>query len=142
MSQQTINLLKSTSVTKNLREQSVVKMKLLTAFLVIFLPEVLSGALEPEKTFLTQSHSPLFYLSRLIEDWNQKHPEISNIVVFNIGQNKETLENVLKIIPKDNPVVITDPKQCKICEHQKAAFVIFVTKDFNNVSYFFEKNLV
>ena len=68
---------------------------------------------------------------------NLKYPETKDVIVFSFGQNKETLKNVIKNIPKDNPVVISDPKQCKIGEYQKAAFIVIITDDYNYVIYLF-----
>jgi hypothetical protein len=55
--------------------------------------------------------------------------------VLNIGKKSDLLENVIKVIPKDNPVIIVEPIQCKLIQKRKAEFVIIVSDMFEMVSY-------
>jgi hypothetical protein len=109
--------------------------KLVKIFLLICLPLVTCELLSVTETSLATSHSPAFYVNGLISDYNRKHPGTNQIVVLNIGKKSDLWENVIKVIPKDNPMIIVDPKQCKLIEKRKAEFVVIVSDMFERVSY-------
>ena len=79
---------------------------------------------------------PLFYVNGLIEDWNKKHDQIGDVVVFNIGKENYFSQNVAKNIPKNNPLTILDPSRCDSIETRKAAFIIITLDIFSAVSFF------
>ena len=85
---------------------------------------------------LSVNNGPLFYVNGLVEDWNKKHNQIGEVVVFNIGKENYFSQNVAKIIPKDNPVTILDPSRCDLIETRKAAFIIITLDIFSAVSCF------
>jgi hypothetical protein len=80
------------------------------------------------------SQSPLFYVNGLISDWNEKHPETTDVIFFNIGKQSELTENVIKSISPTNPVLNVNPKQCGQLESREEAFIIITTDMFDAVS--------
>jgi hypothetical protein len=123
-----------TSVAKDHRCKMEVKIKLVKIFLVISLPLVNCDLLSVTKTSLAVSQSPLFYVSGLISDWNKKHPGVNQVVVLNVGRKSDLSADLFKSIPRDNPVIIVDPKQCKLIEKRKAEFVVITSDIFDAVS--------
>lgn len=108
-------------------------MKLVKIFLAICLPFVNCNLFTDTTTALSIPTSPLFYVSALITDWNRKHSETGNIVIFNAGNKNAMSENLAKVFPKGNPVVILDPKQCPLIETYNTPFVIITSDDFTMV---------
>jgi hypothetical protein len=84
---------------------------------------------------VTVEKGPLFYVRELIEDWNRKHSQIGDVVLFNIGNESVQRENIAKAIPKENPLVIVDPENCNRMGVRKAAFIIITTETLNAVSF-------
>lgn len=104
-----------------------------TFFLILTCLAILNfGAVESD-TKLKVSQSPQFYLSEIIKDWNGKHQETGDILLFNFGRNQDVLEKVVKIIPKNNAVTIIDPLQCKQIVNQTSNFVVILVEKFNEV---------
>jgi hypothetical protein len=131
----------STSVGVNHRTKSEVKMKLMNVFLVISLSSCLALVSGYDNTIfrkdtkvLSNSHSPLFYISGLVEDWNRKHSETSDVVVITVGKKSEMTENVLRVIPNENAVVSISPEQCRSLSPRKAAFIVVLADFCNAVS--------
>jgi hypothetical protein len=80
------------------------------------------------------SQSPLFYLLELICDWNEKHFEIGDILVFSLESSRVSVDYLLKRIPKNNPVTVIDPEQCLEISKMKPIFILVLTKDYGYVS--------
>lgn len=87
-----------------------------------------------DQTALSASQSPLFCVSKLIRDWNEKHKKSSEILIFNIGKKNEFSENIMQVVPGGNAVQIVSPSQCKFIENRDDAFIIILSDEFDYVS--------
>lgn len=78
--------------------------------------------------------SRAFIVAGLIRDWNKKNRDLRDVILFNVGRKQILLENIINIIPKENPVLIMDPDQCENIVNRKVAFVIIMSNIVNEVS--------
>jgi hypothetical protein len=126
----------ATSVSKSHRIEMEVGGKFLKILLALSFPLVVQcSLLETEETSLSTSHSPLFYVSEIIKDWNRKHPETSQVVVINmVKKNTDVVDDVLRVIPKENSVAVVEQNRCKFIDNRKAEFVVIVTESAELVS--------
>jgi hypothetical protein len=74
------------------------------------------------------------FISDLIKDWNRKHSETCNVLIFNIGKKSDLTQEIIRRIPKDNAVILADPKQCESVENREGAFIIIESDVFEAVS--------
>lgn len=114
-------------------------MKVLTfllRFVAIFGSVVSCNLLRRTQTSLTIEPSREFLISGLMKDWNRKSKDIKDVVVFNIGNRSKVLENLVKIIPKENPVRVMDPDQCDPDQwyDREVSFIFIVSNSFETVS--------
>lgn len=83
---------------------------------------------------LSKYQSPLFYVKLLLQDWNQKHVETRDTIVIQISKRNEVLENLIMVVPKDNPVTVVTPKYCGKIGPTKAEFIVILTENCTQVS--------
>lgn len=114
------------------------KVKIIKTFLSLW---SLSGAIAESNILNASSnevslhHSPLFYVSGLIKDWNSKNLGSGDILVLNFGDQNYMSENIANILPKENLVIIVNGSQCNKFGSRKAAFVVItIDRNFNDVS--------
>ena len=111
-------------------------MKFFVHFLMILLPLVACHRLKIQKTTLHSNHRQVLTVARIIEDWNRKYSRSNLVAVLDIGNKSDLAVDLLKVIPKENSVLIVDSKQCRKLEGRKAAFVIILSDVFDSVSVF------
>jgi hypothetical protein len=80
------------------------------------------------------SQSSILFLLELISDWNEKHYETGDILVFNLESSRKSIDYLMKKIPKDNPVTIVDPEQCLAISKMKPIFIVVLSKYYDYVS--------
>lgn len=82
---------------------------------------------------------PEFYVASLINDWNRKNRDESEIVVFNIGIENETLDKIVLAISKlGSPFLqcnlLQQPRHCERFKIKSSAFIIITSNIFHAVS--------
>lgn len=97
--------------------------------------------MEKTENSVSMDKGLLFHLPGLIKNWNQNHNQVGDVVLFNVGRNTYISDNVAKIVPKNNPLVIATPKICGQFGERKAAFIIITTDILDSVSRLFETNV-
>jgi hypothetical protein len=107
---------------------------LISSYLIVSGSAEISKIFRNQQTALAVSNSPLYYVYGLLSNWNEKHKEVSDVVVFNIGKKSDLSEKIAKIIPKRNSVTIVDPSQCNQIEKREAAFIIITLDVYDAVS--------
>lgn len=78
--------------------------------------------------------NPLNEVTYLIEDWNKKHSEASDIVVIGVQENSDFIEKITKVIPKRNAIVITRPSYCTKIQ-KRPGFIVIELVIFDNVTF-------
>lgn len=72
-------------------------------------------------------------VSGLIQDWNEKHHEVSDVVVINSDKKSVLTNAIVEALPKDNSVLVVDPEKCSILGDRKVHFVVILTEKFDLV---------
>lgn len=102
--------------------------KFLQIFLVLF--AAVGDCRLLYKTSLTSLSDPFFYVSELINDWDEKKNDISQVMVFDIGKKSDIAKSAMQLIAKDHPVVIADYKKCLKVGKRDSNFIVIVTDTF------------
>lgn len=80
------------------------------------------------------SQSPEYFVVELIKDFNQKHPGVNEIVIFS-DDGSDLLRAITKKVSLSNPISMPGIHQCTKLGYREAAFVIFILKTKNSVSF-------
>jgi hypothetical protein len=112
---------------------SFTQLLMLAVFVVLCLVNSVTSASELLNSNLVPSNRAAF-ISDLIKDWNRKHSKTCNVLFFSIGKKSDLTQEIIRRIPKDNAVILADPKQCKSVENREGAFIIIESDVFEAVS--------
>jgi hypothetical protein len=108
--------------------------KIFLSFVVINSPLVQCNVLNLEDTAVAQFHSPVFYVSEWIRDWNSKSTESNDVVMMEVGDKSDLMQNLASLIISTNPIVSVDVADCTKIQKRKSAFVIIASNVFKGVS--------
>lgn len=94
--------------------------------------KILSLAISDQSTAKPQA----FYVSELIKDWNKKHSEVCNVLLFDTGSKSDIQDDIIRKIPKVNPVINVEPQQCEKLENREGSFIIITSDVLNAVNIY------
>lgn len=110
---------------------------------IVSLPLISCGILNDSSNELSASPSPSFYAAGLISDWNKKNPKsVGEIAIFNIGKRNDVFDDIIKAIPKTNPVYHAETKHCDKFGNRATAFIIITSDVLDDVSKLETRRLV
>lgn len=75
-----------------------------------------------------------FYVSGLIRDWNKKHAEVCDVLVFEVGDKSDLTDEIIRKIPKENAVMVMDSTKCQEIESREGSFIIIMMNVLSAVS--------
>lgn len=108
-------------------------MKLITVGIIV-LVWFLNLSSNVVKTSEVTQKSGEFFIGGIINDWNLKHNGSNVVVLIDVGAKHEVTDIVISKIPKENSIIVTDPKKCENLYRSKAEFVIIVSDIYEVVS--------
>ena len=82
------------------------------------------------ETSMSTVYNPTYYVSKLINDWNQKYDDVSQVAVFDIGRKSDVTTRAVKLIAKDHPVIFVGIKKCPKMVKRDSNFVLIITDTF------------
>lgn len=100
----------------------------------IFLDEV-KAKIQRNYESLSIHKSSLYYLHGLIADWNEKHLEISDVALLNLYDKTDVFDNAVRIISKQNTIVLANANNCGNIKLRKVAFFVITTNASDEVKF-------
>lgn len=94
--------------------------------------------LSKDEIAVLASHNPLFYVSELISDWNEKYSEGNDVVMFNVGEENSLSQNLPALILPTNSFVSVDVANCKMIQERRTAFIIIISDVVRGVGFLFK----
>jgi len=77
---------------------------------------------------------PMVQLAEILKDWNAKHPEKTDVVIFNVGENTNRLNEVLKVVSRTNIVIAPDMGKVEDFSQFKMTLAVIIADTYDAVS--------